>query len=201
MSSLTYSRHGGQPHSQPPHLHGSGQPAVVRQPLPFCPRPGARLPWLRVPPPWSWPVYGGHAPARPVSHGRPAPPGGSRTDDRQLRRHCCVEEDRVAFPPRAGAASATRGKRRRRARASHVCSRSTACSRQVRARAKLEEAAMGTLCCLGICVAISRTISKPWGWRPGSGERVCAGGTEFPAARAASTAEEHLGPGHLGPKC
>jgi len=57
----------------------------------------------------------------------------------------------VAFPPRAGTASAMRGKRRRRARVSRVCSRSTACSRQVRARAQLEEAVMGTVRSVWIC--------------------------------------------------
>jgi len=38
------------------------------------------------------------------------------TDDRKLRCHCCVEEDRVALQPRAGAASAIRRKMRRRTR-------------------------------------------------------------------------------------
>jgi len=88
---------------------------------------------------------------------------GSRTDDRQVRRHCCVEEARVAIQPRAGAASAIRGKRRRRARASHVCSGSAVCSRQVRARAQVEEAAMVTLRSLGSCVASSWRMSRPWG--------------------------------------
>jgi len=71
------------------------------------------------------------------------------------------------------------GKRRRRARTSHVSSRSTACSRQVRARAPLEEAAMGTLHCVQICV------------------NVFALGAEFLAAMAASNTQEHLGPWHL----
>jgi len=35
---------------------------------------------------------------------------GSRTEDRKLMRHCCVGEDRVTFPPRAGAPRATREK-------------------------------------------------------------------------------------------
>jgi len=91
---------------------------------------------------------------------------GSRTYDRQLRRHCCVEEDRVSFPLRAVAASAMRGKRRSRARASHVCSRSTACSRHVRARAQLEEAAMGTRRSVGTCVASRLRMSRPGGGAP-----------------------------------
>jgi len=74
---------------------------------------------------------------------------GSRIDDRQSRRHCCVEEGILAIPSRTGATSAMQGKRRRCARASHVCWRPTACSRQDRARAQLEKAAMGTLRSVG----------------------------------------------------
>jgi len=124
---------------------------------------------------------------------------GSRTDDRQLRRHCCGEEDRVAFPPRAGATSAMRGKRRSRARASHVCSSSIACSRHVRARAQLEEAAMGTQRNVGICVPAFGGYPGPRG-AARTGESVFAPGeADIPAARAASIVEEHRRPGHRDP--
>jgi len=120
---------------------------------------------------------------------------------RQWSRNCWVAEYRVAVPPRAGVASAMRGKMRSRARTSHVWSRSRACRRQVRALAQLEEAAMGTRRCVGICVASSWRMSRPGG-RPGQ-RRACLrrGGAGLPAASAASTAEEHLGPGHQEPIC
>jgi len=70
---------------------------------------------------------------------------GSRTENRQLWQHCCVDETRVAFPPRVGAADAMSVKLRRRALASYVCSRSAVCSRLVRARAQLKQVAKGTL--------------------------------------------------------
>jgi len=55
------------------------------------------------------------------------------------------------------------GEEEKAAQGPHVCSRSTACSRQVRARLQLEEAAMGTLRSVGICVASKLRISRPWG--------------------------------------
>jgi len=67
-------------------------------------------------------------------------PNGSITAARQLSRHCWVHVDLVALPIPAGAARVMRGNRRRRARVSHVCSRSRAYSRQVSARAHVEEA-------------------------------------------------------------
>jgi len=118
---------------------------------------------------------------------------GSRTDDRQWSRHCWVAEDRVAFPPRAGVASAMRGKIRRLARASHVCSRPKACRRQVRAWAQLEEAAMGTRSAWGCAWPAVGGCQGP------EGAAWLAASLSFLAASAASTAEGHLGPGHLDP--
>jgi len=103
-------------------------------------------------------------------------PNGSVVAARQLSRHCWVEEDLVALPPRAGAARAMRGNRRRRARVSHVCSRSRACSRQVSDWAHVEEAAMGTLRSVKIRVSSRCTRSMPAGRGPASGEHACAGG-------------------------
>jgi len=57
---------------------------------------------------------------------------------------------------------------------------------------------MGTLRCVGMRVSQQLYDIKARGvGGPTSGERVCAGGAEFPSASAASTAEEHLGPVHL----
>jgi len=103
-------------------------------------------------------------------------PSESITAVRQLRPHCWVEEDLVALPPRAGAAGAMPANRRRRARVSHVCSRSMACSRHVSARAHVEEAAMGTVRNVEIRVSSRSTRSRPAGRGPTSGERACAGG-------------------------
>jgi len=123
----------------------------------------------------SWPVYRGHSAGAARFTRATSSSKWSRTDDRQLRRHFCVGEARVVFPPRTGAASAIRGKSQRRARATHVFSGSVACSRQVRARAPLEEAAMCSMRSVRICLASSWRISKPWGGSPDSGQRVCAG--------------------------
>jgi len=83
----------------------------------------------------------------------------------------------VACPPGAGAASAMRGKIRRRARASHVCTRSMACTRKFRARPQLHEATMGTQRCVGMRLARNLRISRPGGGGgPANGERGCAGG-------------------------
>jgi len=79
-------------------------------------------------------------------------PNGSITAARQLSRPCWVDGDLVALPPGAGEASAIRGNKRSRVMVSHVCSRSRACSRQVSARAHVDEAAMGTLRSVGIRV-------------------------------------------------
>jgi len=91
------------------------------------------------------------------------------------------------------------GNKRRRARVSHVYSRSRACSRQVSARAHVEEAAMGTLRNVGIRVPNRCTRSRPAGRGAASGERVCAGGAVLPRASAARTAVGQLGPGHRAP--
>jgi len=91
------------------------------------------------------------------------------------------------------------GNRGRRARVSHVCSRSRACSRQVSARAHVEEAATGTLRSVGIRVPSNCTRSRPAGRGAASGERVCAGGGVSPRASAASTAPGQRGPGHHAP--
>jgi len=123
-------------------------------------------------------------------------PNGSITAARQLSRHCWVEEDLVALPPIAGASRAMRGNERRRARVSHVCSRSRACSRQVSARAHVDADAMGTLRSVGIRVPSRCTRSRPAGRGPASGERACAGGAELPRASAARTAVEQRGPVH-----
>jgi len=69
--------------------------------------------------------------------------------------------------PRAGAARAIRGNRSGRARVSHVCSLSTACNRQVSARAHVDEAAMGTLRSVGIRVLSRSTRSRACWERPG----------------------------------
>jgi len=127
-------------------------------------------------------------------------PNGSVVAARQLSRHCWVEEDLVALPPRAGAARAMRGNRRRRARVSHVCSRSRACSRQVSDWAHVEEAAMGTLRSVKIRVSSRCTRSMPAGRGPASGEHACAGGGGvLPRASTASTAVEQRGAGHCAP--
>jgi len=100
---------------------------------------------------------------------------GSTTADRQLSRHSWVEEDLFALLLLVGAARGMRGNRRRRARVSHVCPRSRACSRQVSARVHVEEAAMGTLRSVGILVPSRCPRSRPAGRGPASGERTCAG--------------------------
>jgi len=97
---------------------------------------------------------------------------GSITAARQLSRHCLVEEDLVALPPLAGAARAMRGNRRMRARVSHICYRSRACSRQVSALEHVEEPAMGTLRSVEIRVPSRCTRSRPAGRGPASGERA-----------------------------
>jgi len=91
-------------------------------------------------------------------------PNGSTTCARQLSRHCWVDVDLVALPARARAARAMRGNMRRRARVSHVCSRSRACSRQVSARAHVEEAAMGTL--RSVEIRVPSRCSQPSGSVP-----------------------------------
>jgi len=127
-------------------------------------------------------------------------PNGSMTAARQLRRHCSVDEDLVDLPPRARAARAMRGNKRSRARVAHVCSCSRACSRQVSARAHVDEAAMGILRSVGIRVPSRCTKSRPAGRGPASGERACAGGgAVLPRASAARTAVEQRGPGHRVP--
>jgi len=103
-------------------------------------------------------------------------PNGSMTAARQLSRHCWVDEDVVNLPARAGAARAILGKRRRRNRIFHVCSRSRACSRQVSARAHVEETAMGTLRSVGMRVPRRCTRLRPATRGPASGECACAGG-------------------------
>jgi len=122
-------------------------------------------------------------------------PSWSMTAARQLSRHCWVDVDLVALPPSAGAARAMRGNRRRRARVTHVPSRSRACSRQVSARAHVEEAAMGALRCVEILVPSRCTRSRPAGRGPASGERAFAGG----GAWCPSTALEQRCPGHRTP--
>jgi len=52
------------------------RPEGPEQPPPSGPRAGTRDPGPRLPPPGSWPACEGHLPVRPVSHRRPAPPGG-----------------------------------------------------------------------------------------------------------------------------
>jgi len=92
-----------------------------------------------------------------------------------------------------------RGNKRKRARVSHVCSQSRACSRQVSARAHVDEAAMGTLRSVGIRVPNSCTRSRPAGRGPASGELACSGGAVLPRANAARTAVEQRGLGHRAP--
>jgi len=107
----------------------------------------------------------------------------------------------LAFPPRAVASSAMRGKRRRRARASHVCLRSTAYSRQVRARAQQEEAAIGTLRSVGICEASKLRITGTGGGRTGQW-RTClrrGGGRSSPPQGPPAPPRSTSAPGTLTP--
>jgi len=92
-----------------------------------------------------------------------------------------------------------RGNRRRRARVYHVCSRSTACSRQVSSRAYVEEAAIETLRSVEIRVPSRCNRYRHAGRGPARGERACAGGAVFPRASSASTVLEQRGPGHRAP--
>jgi len=86
---------------------------------------------------------------------------GSLTAARQLSRHCWVEGHLVTLPDHAGASRAMRGMMRRRVKVSHVSSRSTACGRQVSARAHVEEAAIGTLHSVRMRAPSRCTRSRP----------------------------------------
>jgi len=78
------------------------------------------------------------------------------------------------------------GKSSTHVRVSHVCSRSTACSRQVRARAHVEDGDGDVYSC-------KRMRSRPDGRGPAGGECACPGGGALPIANAASTAQEYRG--------
>jgi len=51
---------------------------------------------------------------------------------------------------------------------------------------------------VGICVASCWRMTRPWVGGPERGKRV-GGGAEFPAARSAINAVDHLGPWKLAP--
>jgi len=89
-----------------------------------------------------------------------------------------------------------------RVRVSRVCSRSSACSRQVSALAHVDVSAMGTLRLVGMRVSRRCTRSRP-AWRaPSSGECACAGGgggALLPRDSAASTGVNQRAHWHPAP--